>query len=238
MSEAPMDMPKPFYLSHFMAAPGQWVDAEGPQGKGAGFRILRDEVQWLDRVEARQEAFMSQPIRDYTYGKGGGERTYTSVPFHPQVLSILDRIRNVTALLVHHGASAFGVPVTSAAATGGCLTPATSPEIPASYECRALNACFLNRYNNERQALGWHADDSPGQDHSHPIAVFTCGQPREIWWRPKGFTGPIPKEWRQLLEPGSLFVMPGGFQQTHEHRIPKGDRAMGTRISLTFRSFL
>ncbi len=41
-----------------------------------------------------------------------------------------------------------------------------------------------------------------------------------------------------IVEPGSLFIMPPGMQHTHEHRIPKGDRAMGGRISLTFRRFL
>ncbi len=154
---------------------------------------------------------MSNPIRDYTYGKELNARTYTSVPFHPQVE---DWIRSVH------------------------LTTQRMHDLPARYACTGFNACFLNRYDDERQALGWHSDDSPGQDHDHPIAVFTTGQAREIWTRPIGFTGIIPQEWRYLLTPGSLFIMPGGFQQTHQHRIPKGDRKMGTRISLTFRKFL
>ncbi len=205
----------PAFIEYFRAFPPQYAYCEPGvvTGNGAGYRLLRDEIDWQHRVEARSEAFMSDPIRDYTYGKGGGERTYTSVPFHPQVKLWMQSIHGVTEqMYLHH-------------------------ELPADYVCSAFNACFLNRYDGERQALGWHADDSPGQDHEHPIAVFTTGQPREIWWRPKGHTGPIPAEWRQLLTPGSLFIMPGGFQQTHEHRIPKGDRKMGTRISLTYRSF-
>lgn len=100
------------------------------------------------------------------------------------------------------------------------------------------NVCFLNRYNDAGQHLGWHADDSPGMDHEHPIAVISFGQPREIWWRENGLTGPIPPQQRQLLDSGSLFEMPAGFQRMHQHRIPKGDRTMTTRISLTYRRFV
>lgn len=100
---------------------------------------------------------------------------------------------------------------------------------------RYFNVCVLNRYAHDRQALGWHSDDSPEQDQSHPIAVVSFGEPREIWTRKIGDKGPVPPENRYLLEPGSLFVMPGGYQQTHQHRIPKAGRDCGLRISLTFR---
>lgn len=102
---------------------------------------------------------------------------------------------------------------------------------------RSYNACFANHYANERQHLGWHADDSMGTASDHSIAVVSFGAPREIWWRKKGQTGAVPPEQRQLLEPGSLFVMPEGFQQAYEHRIPKADRPCGGRISLTFRCY-
>lgn len=200
---------KPLYIPN-------WRSTSSAVKEGhVSYLELVETTPWEQRVEARQECFMSDPTRSYTYGKNGGERTYTSV--------LPSRIVAAFMSMVNEGEPVPGIPVSMS-------------QWPARPPC-SFNACFLNRYNNERQALGWHADDSPGQDHSHPIAVFSCGQPREIWWRPKGHTGPIPKEWRQLLEPGSLFIMPGGFQQTHEHRIPKGDRAMGTRISLTFRRF-
>lgn len=100
------------------------------------------------------------------------------------------------------------------------------------------NVCFLNRYDNAQQALGWHSDDSPGMRHDHPIAVVSFGEPREIWVREKGAKGVIPKEDRFLLRSGSLFIMPPGFQETHQHRIPKGDRPMGPRVSLTFRRYV
>lgn len=99
------------------------------------------------------------------------------------------------------------------------------------------NVCFLNRYDDEKKQLGWHSDDSPEMDTNHPIAVVSLGVKREIWWRPIGFSGVIPKEWRQLLQHGSLFIMPPGFQELYQHKIPKCDRECGIRISLTFRRY-
>lgn len=100
------------------------------------------------------------------------------------------------------------------------------------------NVCFLNRYDDQHQALGWHADDSPNVDPDHPIAVVSFGAEREIWWKPVGFKGEVPKENRQLLHNGSLFIMPPRFQQNFMHKIPKHSRECGTRISLTFRKYI
>ena len=100
------------------------------------------------------------------------------------------------------------------------------------------NGCFLNLYEDEQHHLGWHADDFAGMDPNHPIASVSFGAAREIWWRPFGFKGTIPPEWRRLLLSGSAFIMPAGFQETHQHRIPKCDRPTGPRVSMTFRRFL
>lgn len=100
------------------------------------------------------------------------------------------------------------------------------------------NVCFLNRYDSPQDHLGWHADDSPTMDRSHPIAVISVGAEREIWWRKNGQTGVVPWENRQRLRHGSLFVMPRWFQDHFQHRIPKADRDCGTRISMTFRRYV
>ena len=100
------------------------------------------------------------------------------------------------------------------------------------------NVCFLNRYDTDKHQLGWHADDSPSMNMEHDIAVVSYGAEREIWWKTKEFKGLVPPENRQLLENGSLFVMPAGFQKDHLHRIPKNDRTCSTRISLTFRNYI
>lgn len=156
---------------------------------------ITEEVPWLTRTTARRECFMSPVPTSYTYGSGGGVRTYESVEMAPWVAEVM---------------SALG---------------------------DNYNVCFLNKYDNDQDALGWHSDDSDGTDLDHPIAVVSIGEPREIWWRLRGSSGVVPPSQRQLLGSGSLFVMPTGFQETHEHRIPKGGRTMGCRVSLTFRRY-
>ena len=117
--------------------------------------------------------------------------------------------------------------------------------------------CFLNRYLDQRDHLGWHADDSPEIDPTRPIAVVTFGAEREIWFKPQfchickstekeltssaaicsahGTRPFTPNVDKVLLQHGSLLIMPAGYQQTHYHRIPKSDRICGERISLTYR---
>lgn len=97
------------------------------------------------------------------------------------------------------------------------------------------NVCVLNYYLNEKNHLGWHADDSPEQDLTHPICVLSFGAERFIYVKEKSFKGDIPEQDRFLLKAGSLFVMPGGYQDNHFHKIPKHDRPCGPRISLTYR---
>lgn len=100
---------------------------------------------------------------------------------------------------------------------------------------REMQLCFLNRYDNEKQHLGWHADDSPEQDDNAPIIVQSFGAEREFWWREYGSSG-ADAIYKQLCENQSTLVMLPGMQQTHQHRIPKHDRPCGVRISLTWRA--
>lgn len=94
--------------------------------------------------------------------------------------------------------------------------------------------CFSNKYIDGTKHLGWHSDDGPTIDHKRGIAVVSFGAERDIWFRPIGTTGEdvITKI---RLGHGSVLTMPPGFQQTHQHRIPKAGFKCGPRISLTFR---
>jgi alkylated DNA repair dioxygenase AlkB len=98
-----------------------------------------------------------------------------------------------------------------------------------------LEGCFLNLYNDGTDALGWHADDDPGINHSKPIAVLTLGQGRAIQLKSQ-MPGSHPEE--VFLAAGSLLLMHAGMQQTHYHRIPKVVTEIGPRISLTYRGLL
>ena len=103
-----------------------------------------------------------------------------------------------------------------------------------------FHGCFCNYYKHGKESLGWHSDDEPNIDHTKPIAILTFGGSRELQWKKMG-TGGMKAISTQLLEDGSLALMPAGMQQTHLHRIPKASHAKGPvepRISLTFRSLL
>lgn len=98
-----------------------------------------------------------------------------------------------------------------------------------------MEVCFLNCYEDARDHLGWHADDSPEMDDARPIAVVTVGAEREIWFRP--VSEPAAVE-RLLLGSGSLCVMAAGMQDEWFHRIPKAGFNCGPRISMTFRGYV
>ncbi len=172
-----------------------------------------ESLPWETHTEARRELFMAYSRVEYTYGKGDFARTYRSIPFRKEISSEILASINLR------------------------LDRLTDVFYGSRQTWGPMNVCFLNRYDNQHQALGWHADDSPGMRHDRAIVVASFGEAREIWWREKGATGAVPPENRQLLANGSLFIMPPGFQLTHDHRIPKADREVGTRISLTFRSY-
>lgn len=129
-----------------------------------------------------------------------------------------------------------------------------------------FEVCFLNRYLDSRDQLGWHADDSPEMDDARPIAIVSLGVERDIMFQkylgifcglcgekmPNHKTpdcrGPDLAEKKTLrlystperlrLGHGSLCLMAPGMQDEWQHRIPKAAFECGERISLTFRGYV
>lgn len=102
-----------------------------------------------------------------------------------------------------------------------------------------FEVAFLNGYENSKDQLGWHSDDSDSMDDNRPIAIVTLGAVREFWVRPKD---PVEQAkisvFRERLAHGSIMVMGPGMQDTHQHRIPKADHECGPRISITLRGLV
>jgi alkylated DNA repair dioxygenase AlkB len=125
-----------------------------------------------------------------------------------------------------------------------------------------FEVCFLNRYLNQSDQLGWHSDNSPEMDDARPIGVISLGVEREIWFREyvadmycsccseegtyhkmdclertkrRAKVGEITK---LKLGHGSLLLMKPGMQDTYQHRIPKASFQCGERISLTYRGYV
>jgi len=98
-----------------------------------------------------------------------------------------------------------------------------------------FEVCFLNRYLNQSDQLGAHADNSPEMDDSRPIVTVSLGAEREIWFFPNDNPKDITK---MKLENGSACVMMPNMQDFWMHRLPKASFQCGERISLTYRGFV
>lgn len=105
-----------------------------------------------------------------------------------------------------------------------------------------LNGCFANCYMGERNALGWHSDDSPEMDHTRPVVVVSFGAIRSFEWRRMRMVDGR-RIWSdasthaQPLGYGSLLFMPPRFQHEYAHQITKSGFICGPRVSFTFRAF-
>src|ERR1700722_15528310 len=79
-----------------------------------------------------------------------------------------------------------------------------------------FNSVLVNRYESEKDSVGWHADNEPEMSHEHPIASLSLGATRRFEVR-KGSGGVQTIE----LEHGSLLVMGPGMQREWRHQVPK-----------------
>jgi alkylated DNA repair dioxygenase AlkB len=107
------------------------------------------------------------------------------------------------------------------------LTVKAEVEAAAGGKC---NSVLVNRYENEKDSVGWHADNEPEMSHEHPIASLSFGATRSFEMR-KG-RGPVQTI---ELEHGSLLAMRPGMEREWRHQVPKTKNPCGLRVNLTFR---
>lgn len=94
-----------------------------------------------------------------------------------------------------------------------------------------FNHMLANFYRGGSDGMGYHADDEPELGLDPVVATVSLGQARRFLLKARG-SGAV----RELeLGHGSLLVMGGALQHEHKHAIPKTKRALGPRLSLTFR---
>lgn len=96
----------------------------------------------------------------------------------------------------------------------------------------AFNSVLLNRYRNQSDSVGWHADDE-AELGTHPvIASISLGATREFSFRLKStpsITHHVP------LTHGTCVVMHDDCQLKWDHAVLKTSQPCGARINLTFR---
>ena len=105
--------------------------------------------------------------------------------------------------------------------------------------CGPPNSCNLNWYDDQTQALEWHADDEDlfaGKTRDTAIVFLSLGASRDFEIRP--ISAEVPIAFNGLgvrLENGHICVMEGLMQKHYKHRIAKEYTSIGPRVSLTWR---
>jgi alkylated DNA repair dioxygenase AlkB len=99
---------------------------------------------------------------------------------------------------------------------------------------RRFNSVLLNYYRDERDSMGFHADDERELGPAPAIASVSFGAPRTFILKHRH----LPKTIRLALGDGCLLLMAGTLQQHWLHGINKESTPRGPRINLTFRNII
>ena len=96
---------------------------------------------------------------------------------------------------------------------------------------RRFNSVLLNYYRDERDSMGFHADDERELGPDPAVASVSFGAPRTFILKHRR----LPKTVKLALGDGCLLLMAGTLQQHWLHGINKERTPRGPRINLTFR---
>ncbi len=96
---------------------------------------------------------------------------------------------------------------------------------------RSFDSIGFNLYRDGLDSVAWHGDRHRHRVVNPVVAILSVGAARPLKLRPRG--GGASHSWD--LGGGDLFVMGGACQHDWEHCVPKIRRAVGPRLSITFR---
>ncbi|WP_295996757.1 alpha-ketoglutarate-dependent dioxygenase AlkB [Rugamonas sp.] len=96
---------------------------------------------------------------------------------------------------------------------------------------RRYNSVLLNYYRDERDSMGFHADDEKELGPEPAIASVSFGATRTFILKHRR----LPKTVKLALGDGSLLLMAGALQSHWRHGINKESTPRGPRVNLTFR---
>lgn len=194
-----------------------------------GFRILWDELEWLNVTDRRREYWTNWWNRDYTYGKGEYARTYKAQKEHWLIGSIADAVQRETGL-------AYNACFLNGYETGKHALGWHADDDPAIDHKQAIAVVTL--YDGEVCPVEF-VEARNGSKMLSPTVKGVPGE-RVLQVMPKEPKTPDNPEVETFsLGNGSLLLMGAGMQQTHLHQVPKATGyATRPRISLTYRRLL
>ena len=96
-----------------------------------------------------------------------------------------------------------------------------------------FNSVLLNLYRDGQDSVAWHSDDEPELGPEPTIGSVSFGEVRRFHLRRRDRSSETVSV---DLQHGDVLVMRGPMQHSWEHQVPKTQRAVGSRINLTFRT--
>jgi alkylated DNA repair dioxygenase AlkB len=107
----------------------------------------------------------------------------------------------------------------------------TQVEVKTGYKYQVV---IGNHYRNEKDSIGFHADDEPTLGPKSAIASISLGATRSFKLKRKD-GGP---SYSYDLSHGDLMLMLPGCQEDWVHAVPKSSRSSAARINWTFRPYM
>ena len=165
-----------FYIKETIACPGKLL----PE--------LRDKIKqellalnWVTKRTARHEYFMSDTQLTYSYGNKGEEaelQAKRAAWYEANMHNGMTPDERTEAAKLQFPASVY---------TSKPFSPSVRRMMDNLNELYGTDftACFLNKYDDQHQHLGWHADEFEGMRGDQPIAIVSLGAEREIWVKSK-----------------------------------------------------
>ena len=98
-----------------------------------------------------------------------------------------------------------------------------------------FNYALVNKYDDESDYIGWHADDEKDIKVGSTIASISLGQKRKFSIKDIE-TGN--EKYNIELANGSLVSMEGDMQRNYKHCVPKSRKKMSVRYNITFRNII
>lgn len=174
------------------------------------YNILRKDLAW-ERIDKtpRSEYFASDIDKEYTYGKGAGERAYQPQPWIPALKQLQREAEFWTRLVIQP--CKLEVVFLNLYLDGKDQLGWHADDSPEMDDKRPIVIISLGA---EREI--WFRQ-RPSDD---PLSTA------------------VSEVFKVNLPMGSICIMPPGMQDTHQHRIPRSSlNECGPRISLTFRGY-
>ena len=98
-----------------------------------------------------------------------------------------------------------------------------------------FNSCLVNLYRDNKDGVGWHADDEKSLGHKPTIASLSLGETRRFEFCRKSDSMRKPVYGFHLVH-GSGLLMKGDVQERWLHCVPREYHDRKPRLNLTFRT--